>query len=193
MRPDFDQAVYSFMQERNVNRDFTSEKHVFFGIMHFASADRDVQEVFKSHGIITVPYLTVSAMNLKRDSAVENFFADEEKWHIGANEVYDAQKQIDFINNHLRTDVQIKFTFYSIAIKNLVAAVVLSFLMYFIKSIYPFLMNQWVWFGVAITVFLICTGGLVYSALNNMPWFRFERNEFGSVFVSEYFMRGQRG
>lgn len=77
--------------------------------------------------------------------------------------------------------------------KNIIASVILGFLMYFIKSVYPFLMNQWVWFGVAITVFLICTGGLVFSILNNMPWFKFERNEFGSVVIGEYFMRGQRG
>lgn len=121
------------MQDRGNNDDHSEPKHVFFGIMHFASADRDVQDVFKSHGITTVPYLTVSPMNLKRDSAVEKFFANEEKWHISANDVYDAQKQIDFINNHLHSDVQIKFTFYSIAIKNLVAAVVLLFLAIFIK------------------------------------------------------------
>lgn len=29
--------------------------------------------------------------------------------------------------------------------------------------------------------------------LNNMPWFKFERNEFGAIVVTEYFMRGQRG
>lgn len=132
-------------------------------------------------------------MDLKRDSASESFFAEEEKWHIGGNEVYDAQKQIDFINNHLRTDVQIKYTFASIVTKNLIAAVVLAFLMYFIKTVYPILMNQWVWFGVAITVFVICTGGIVFSILNNMPWFRFERNEFGAVVIGEYFMKGQRG
>ena len=29
--------------------------------------------------------------------------------------------------------------------------------------------------------------------LNNMPWFKFERNEFGAIVITEYFMRGQRG
>ena len=77
--------------------------------------------------------------------------------------------------------------------KNIIAAFVLAGLMYFIKTVYPILMNQWVWFGVAITVFVICTGGIVFSILNQMPWFRFERNEFGSVVIGEYFMRGQRG
>jgi len=54
-------------------------------------------------------------------------------------------------------------------------------------------MNQWVWFGIAIMVWIICTAGIVYSMLNNMPWFKYERNEYGSIVVAEYFMRGQRG
>jgi hypothetical protein len=69
----------------------------------------------------------------------------------------------------------------------------MAILFQFIKQIYPYLMIQYVWFGVAITVFVVCTGGLVYSMLNNMPLFKFERNEFGQIIVKEYIMRGQRG
>jgi hypothetical protein len=50
-----------------------------------------------------------------------------------------------------------------------------------------------VWFVIAMATFCICTGGVVYSIIHNVPWFKFERDEFGKVFVSEYFMRGQRG
>ena len=50
-----------------------------------------------------------------------------------------------------------------------------------------------VWFAISIIVWIICTAGVVYSTLNNMPWFRYERNEYGSVVIAEYFMRGQRG
>ena len=39
----------------------------------------------------------------------------------------------------------------------------------------------------------MCTGGLVYSMINQTPWFKFEKNEFGSVVITEYFMRGRRG
>ena len=42
-------------------------------------------------------------------------------------------------------------------------------------------------------VFVICTGGLVYSLINQMPWFKFERDEFGNIVIGEVFMRGQRG
>ncbi len=59
----------------------------------------------------TVPFLAVSAMDMKRDSWPETFYKEEDRWLISQSEVSDAQKQIDFINNHLRTDVHIKYTF----------------------------------------------------------------------------------
>ena len=189
---EYEQTVYSFVKERGINKDFSKEKKIFFGVLFFQQ-DVEVQKIFQEHGFTTVPYITASAMNLKRSSAPEKFYEDEDKWHISSQEIYDCQKQIDFVNNHLRTDVQIKFTFASIAFKNFVGLAILASLGLLVKSLYPILMNQLVWFGVAITVFVICTGGLVYSILNNMPWFRFERNEFGAIVVAEYFMRGQRG
>lgn len=45
-------------------------------------------------------------MDLKREAKTEGFFKPENKWLIGANEVHDAQKQIEFVNNSLRTDVK---------------------------------------------------------------------------------------
>jgi hypothetical protein len=60
---------------------------------------------------MTVPYLAVSPMDPKRDAKIETFFSDTDKWLFGSTEVFDAQKQIDFVNNNLRTDVKIKFTF----------------------------------------------------------------------------------
>ena len=38
-----------------------------------------------------------------------------------------------------------------------------------------------------------CTAGVVYTILNNMPWFKYARNEFGSIVIAEYFMGGGRG
>ena len=35
-----------------------------------------------------------------------------------------------------------------------------------VKNLYSFLMNQWVWFFIAISVYVICTGGIVYSMIN---------------------------
>jgi hypothetical protein len=49
---------------------------------------------------------------LKREGKLENFFKEQGQWLIQNSEVYDSQKQVDFINNFLRTDVKIKYTFY---------------------------------------------------------------------------------
>jgi hypothetical protein len=38
--------------------------------------------------------------------------------------------------------------------------------------------------------FLICTGGIVYSIIHGVPWFKFDRDQFGNVYVAEYFMKG---
>jgi len=32
----------------------------------------------------------------------------------------------------------------------------------------------------------------VYAIIHSVPWFKFERDEFGKVYISEYFMKGQR-
>lgn len=103
-------------------------------------------------------------------------FIQENKWLVSQAEVYDANKQIEFVNNALRTDVKIKFTFSEILMKNLIGFIVIALLFIFVKSIYGFLMDQMVWFAIAIIVFIICTGGLVFCMLNGMPLFRYERN-----------------
>ena len=97
------------------------------------------------------------------------------------------------MNNQLRTDVKLKVTFFKIARDNLMLVIVIAMLFNLVKYAYNFLLNQWVWFAIAIGVYVVCTGGLIYSMLNNMPWFKFERGEFGGISITEYFMRGQRG
>lgn len=41
VKPEFDQAVFSFIQERGINKDFSSEKNVFFGVLNFGQ-DTDI-------------------------------------------------------------------------------------------------------------------------------------------------------
>jgi hypothetical protein len=77
--------------------------------------------------------------------------------------------------------------------KNMVLLMIVAFLFLFVKYTYTFLLNQMTWFIIAIGTWVVFTGGLVYSMLNSMPWFKFERNEYGQVVIAEYFMRGQRG
>ena len=90
---------------------------------------------------MTVPYLAVSAMDSKRDGKIETFFADTDKWLVGSTEVFDAQKQIDFVNNNLRTDVQLKFTFFQIFMKNIVGMSIIAFLASLVKYSYNILLN----------------------------------------------------
>jgi hypothetical protein len=40
--------------------------------------------------------------------------------------------------------------------------------------IYNVLMDQRVWYFVAITVHVICTGGVVYGIINDMPMFKYK-------------------
>jgi len=89
--------------------------------------------------------------------------------------------------------VHIKYPFTTILWKNFVAFCVIALLFKAVSSVYSFLLNQWVWYSISLIVFFVCTGGIVFCMLNNSPLFRFDRNEFGSVYVKEYFMRGQRG
>lgn len=60
---------------------------------------------------------------------------------MNPNEVYDAVKQIDYVNNHLKTDVQIKFTVETILMKNFMGLVLIASVFYLVKSSYDFLMN----------------------------------------------------
>ena len=61
---EYNSVVYSFLKSRGQKSD-TKEKKIFFGVYYFEK-DKAVQKVFKDHGLLTVPYLTVSEMDLKR-------------------------------------------------------------------------------------------------------------------------------
>jgi len=78
----------------------------------------------------------------------------------------------------------------NILMKNLFVMAILFSLFSLVSYLYPVLLNQMVWYAIALTVNIICTGGLVYCMLNRVPWFKMEKNEYGAVVITEYFMRG---
>ena len=88
---EYGQVVYSFLNARGSgNKDLKhKEKKIFFGVFYF-KRDKKYQNIFKSHGFTTVPYLTVSEMDLKREVRPETFFKAENKWLIGPSEINDA-------------------------------------------------------------------------------------------------------
>ena len=123
MYEEFQQVVYSFVNERGIDK-MHSEKKIFFGVIHFTKA-KEVQKLFKDNDMLTVPYLAVSPLDLKRD-VHSPIFKTENKWLIGQGEVNDATKQIEFINNSLRTDVKIKYPFSTILIKNMMGLAIIA-------------------------------------------------------------------
>lgn len=116
------------------------EKKIFFGTFYFTH-DKQVQDLFKGMNILTVPYLSVSSMDLKRSGKPETFYKTDDLWLISSSEVYDATKQIEFVNNHLKTDVKIKFTFTEILMKNLIGLTVVAIFFSLVKYMYTFLLN----------------------------------------------------
>ena len=159
-------------------------------MLFFNQQSQEVQEIFRGHDFNTVPYLAVSPLDMKRVPKLETFYPEEDKWLISGQEVYDARMQITFVNNHLSTDVQIKFTFATILFNNIVGMIILTLFATLVQKMYTILLHQYTWLMVALVVYVVCTAGTVYTILNGMPLFRFERNEFGSVVISEYFQRG---
>ncbi len=176
--------MYSFKK----NQDKV-KRPVFFGILQYS---KETHRFLQQHNFKTVPHLTVSLQKNQRNEA-EEFYKEEDKWFVRQDEIYDANKILEFFNKRLGSDVQITLPFTTILIKNLtflgISVVALTVLRY-IREI---MLHPTVWFLVAMVVYAICTSGIVYSIIHNVPWFKMERDQFGNVFVAEYFMRGQRG
>ena len=121
---EFNQAAYSFYSHRKDPAKLNNKK-IFFAKILFVQ-EGGIMNVFKNAGFTTIPYLTVSPLDLKRDSVGTDIFTTENKWLISSQEVFDANKQIEFVNNALRTDVKITFTFTAILTKNSFGFVVIA-------------------------------------------------------------------
>ena len=144
------------------------------------------------HGFKTVPHLTVSLQKTKRNEG-EEFYKEEDKWLVRADEIYDANKIIEFFNKRLGTDIQITFPLSTILIKNITFLAIFVVVLTLLRYLRVIMLEPAVWFFVAMMTYWICTGGIVYSIIHGVPWFKLERDQYGGVFISEYFMKGQRG
>lgn len=100
--------------------------------------------------------------------------------------------QLDFINRRLSHDVKLKLPFFTVLFKNMILFSILALLIGMIIVIRPILIDRTVWFGLSIFGYIVCTSGFIYSELHNMPMFRFDKDQYGSMGISEYFMRSQR-
>jgi hypothetical protein len=150
-----------------------------------------VREVFHEHNFRTVPYLATSQAQTKRET-LDGFYKEQDIWLIRRDDAHDTQTLLTFVNKRLDKDVQIKFPFYVILIRNLVLFVVLATMIVVFVKIRPFLIEPWLWYSIACVTYVICLSGVIFTMLHNMPVFRFDQDQYGKMFVSEYFMRSQR-
>ena len=69
---------------------------------------------------------------------------------------------------------------------------VLTGLIVLIVKIKDYLIDQYLWLVIAWLSYVVCTSGVVYTILNTVPVFRFDQDQYGKMYVSEYFMRSSR-
>lgn len=109
------------------------------------------------------------------------------------DEIYDSNKILEFFNKRLSTNVPLTLPFSTIIIKNVTFFAIFMVVLSVLRYLKQLLLMPIVWFIISMLTYFICTGGIVYSIIHNVPWFKMERDQYGSVYISEYFMKGQRG
>jgi hypothetical protein len=127
------------------------------------------------HNFRTVPHLTVSLQKLKRLDG-EEFYKEEDKWLVRSDEIYDANKILEFFNKRLQTNVPLTLPFSTILIKNLTFLAIFISVLSLLRYLKVLLMMPVVWFIISMLTYFICTGGIVYSIIHNVPWFKMERD-----------------
>lgn len=75
------------------------------------------------------------------------------------------------------------------SIQSLITFILIGFFFKYSRTV---LLRPIVWFIGSIVVFSICIAGTVYSILREMPFFKYDRDEFGGVFIEEYFLKMNR-
>lgn len=167
-----------------------AKKDSFFGVVYF-SQEQNVREIFLMHGLKTVPHICTSKQVQKRDTSVD-FYRTEDVWFIKKDDVHDTQVQLDFINKRLNHEVEMKMPFTTILTKNIILFSVLALFMTVLIKLRPALIEPTLWYVIAVFGYIVCTSGFIYSELHGMPMFRFDKDAYGTMYISEYFMRQQR-
>ena len=87
----------------------------------------------------------------------------------------------------------LKQPFSQIVTKNAILFVFLAIFIRVFITIQDYLINQMLWITIACGGYFICTSGVVYTMLNNVPMFGLGQDQYGKVVVENYFMRSSRG
>lgn len=53
----------------------------------------------------------------------------------------------------------------------------------------PYLIDPKLWMFIAFLSYFICLSGIVYNIIHQYPVFRFDQDQYGKMYVKEYFMR----
>jgi len=68
----------------------------------------------------------------------------------------------------------------------------LATICYTIKNFNKVASNKNLWFSFSILTFIICTGGVTNHLVHNAPWFKYDRNNSGQLYIQEYFMSNKK-
>lgn len=86
----------------------------------------------------------------------------------------------------------LKLPLLNVIMRNAFLFFVLTCLMLVLVKARPMLIEPVMWYSISVFGYIVCTSGFIYSELHNMPMFRLDRDQWGSVYISEYFMKQQR-
>jgi len=89
--------------------------------------------------------------------------------------------------------VPLKIPFYIVLVRNVILFLAIFLSIPLVFEIRPYLIKPELWLFIAISSYFICLSGIVYNIIHNYPVFRFDQDQYGKMYVKEYFMRSQRG
>ena len=106
--------------------------------------------------------------------------------------MYEAQVQLEFVNKILNRNVALSLPLSIVLQRNLILFSCLAVVLAGVVRLRPLLINPSLWWAISLIGYCICTSGIVYCQANKVPIFRFDQDEYGQMYVSEYFMREMR-
>ena len=114
----------------------------------------------------------MSQMEIKRDEG--DFYRAQDLWKIRKDEAYGTQQLLEHINKRFVNDVPMEQPLHVVFYKNLILFAVLVVLIRVFLSIQEYLINPVLWITIAWGGYFVCTSGIIYTILNNMPMFKME-------------------
>ena len=158
--------VNSFVQDRK-NKHVNAERRIFFVKLYIDRENDGLITAFQATGYGTVPWISVSPQPITKNKKVikgeGNFFEKPHEWNILNDQDPAAMKLVEFVNNVLKTDVQLKLSLEQLIKSNAAITGILAAFVVFIILFYKVLLFQWLWLFIALSAWIICAGGLIHN------------------------------